>query len=294
MDSCTKKCTVYYNLTFKSIELKIRHLLLLASVLVSFTATAQEERTRFFYKNVEYPQRLPKKRNVWIFIMAGQSNMAGRGIVEPPDTISNPRILTINSKNEIILAKEPLHFYEPNLTGLDCGLSFAKQLLLDVDRSVKILLIPTAVGGSSTQQWLGDSLHRNVKLLTNFRERVEFAKKYGTIKGILWHQGESDTDRNSIPGYEERLAKLLMQLRIFAGDTKLPIILGELGSFSDNQSNWDQINKAMHDYELKDDRAFVVDTEDLKSKEDKIHFNSEGQRMMGERMAKKFLEKMPR
>jgi hypothetical protein len=257
------------------------------------SVSAQDARTRFFYKNVEYPQRLPKKRNVWIFIMAGQSNMAGRGLVESMDTISNPKILTINSKNEIILAKEPLHFYEPNLTGLDCGLSFGRQLIQDVDRSVRILLIPTAVGGSSTRQWLGDSLYRNVKLLTNFRERVEVAKKYGTIKGILWHQGESDTDSISIPGYEERLQKLFTQLRIFAGDTKLPIILGELGSFSDNQANWDLINKAMHDYELKDERVFVVDTEDLKSKEDKIHFNSEAQRIMGERMAKKYIEKMP-
>ncbi|MEQ8808135.1 MAG: sialate O-acetylesterase, partial [Imperialibacter sp.] len=33
------------------------------------------------------------KPQTWVFVMAGQSNMAGRGIVEPQDTVTNPRIL---------------------------------------------------------------------------------------------------------------------------------------------------------------------------------------------------------
>jgi len=251
---------------------------------------AQDERTRCLPKKIEYPQHLPKKRNLWIFFMAGQSNMAGRGIVEPQDTLSHPRILTITKLNEIILAKEPLHFYEPNLTGLDCGRSFAQQLIKEIDSSITILLIPAAVGGSSTHQWLGDSLHRNVKLLSNFRERMEFAKKHGTIKGILWHQGEADTETSLISGYEERLQKLFSQLRTNAGNRKLPILIGELGSFSQNQTNWDLINKAIHRYAAEDKNSFVIDTQDLKSKEDRIHFNSEAQRLMGERMAKKFVE----
>ena len=44
---------------------------------------------------------------VWVFILAGQSNMAGRGKIEAEDTISAPRILTINDKGDIIPAKEP-------------------------------------------------------------------------------------------------------------------------------------------------------------------------------------------
>jgi hypothetical protein len=267
---------------------KILILFCLLSLFVN--SQAQDGRTVYFPKKTEYPQRLPKKKNVWIFIMAGQSNMAGRGVVEPPDTLSNSRILTINHNNEMILAKEPLHFYEPNLTGLDCGLSFATQLLKDVDSSITLLLLPTAVGGSSTHQWLGDSLHRNVKLLSNFRERVMFAKKHGTIKGILWHQGEADTESRLIPGYEERLQKLFIQLRIYTKDMRLPILVGELGSFSENQTNWDQINKAINSCAAKDQHVFVISTQDLKSKEDKIHFNSESQRIMGERFAKKYME----
>jgi hypothetical protein len=250
----------------------------------------EQQRTRYFPKKMERPTQQPAKESVWVFILAGQSNMAGRGIVEPSDTIPDNRILTINSNNEMIIAKEPLHFYEPNLTGLDCGVSFARKLLTGIDESITIMLIPTAVGGSSTSQWLGDSLHRGVKLLSNFKERIQSVRQYGTIKGILWHQGESDSAPAVISGYEARLSQLFSQFRSYVGDPSLPIILGELGSYSENQSNWDLINQAIHRYVDSDRHAFVIDTEDLHCKEDKIHFDSAGQRLMGERMAKKFLE----
>src|SRR5690606_21827038 len=137
-------------------------------------------------------EQLPDKENLWVFILAGQSNMAGRGFVEPQDTIPTERVLTINKKGEIIVAKEPLHFYEPTMTGLDCGLSFGKELVEQLPGSVSILLLPTAVGGSSIQRWLGDSSFRDVPLYANFEEKVHIGKNHGTIKGILWHQGEND------------------------------------------------------------------------------------------------------
>ena len=93
-----------------------------------------------------------KKKNTWVFIMAGQSNMAGRGLIEPQDTIPSQRILTINKNGQIVIAKEPLHFYEPSRTGLDCGLSFGKTLLKDIPDSITIIVIPTAVGGRSINQ----------------------------------------------------------------------------------------------------------------------------------------------
>lgn len=252
---------------------------------------AQDERMRNFPRKVVYPRTIPKKESVWIFVMAGQSNMAGRGIVEPQDTVPNDRILTINAANEIILAKEPLHFYEPNLSGLDCGISFASMLLQGIGNDVSILLIPAAVGGSSSAQWLGDSLHRNVKLMSNFRQRIAAVEKLGTIKGILWHQGEGDTDDDvNIPGYEERLKGIFARLREHCNSNLLPIIIGELGSFSESPVRWNAINNAIHNYAKSDKNTFVVATGDLSSKPDKIHFDSNSQREMGRRMAEAFMK----
>ena len=260
-----------------------------AAVMIGVSAQAQDERTRYFPKTWDYAKSIPAKENVWIFVLAGQSNMAGRGLIQPSDTIPNNRILTINATNELIVAKEPLHFYEPNLTGLDCGMSFANRLLQGVGNEISILLIPAAVGGSSSHQWLGDSIHRDVKLMTNFRQRVSSAAKFGTIKGILWHQGESDTNDKSIPGYEERLAKIYQEFRRICEDPTLLILIGNLGSYSENQHRWNAVNAAIEKYASSDKNAFVIETFDLKSKADKIHFDAEGQRTMGIRMAETFL-----
>ena len=229
------------------------------------------------------------KENVWVFIMAGQSNMAGRGFVEPEDTISDKRIFSINKDGQIIIAKEPLHFYEPERTGLDCGLSFAKTLISKIPDSISVLIIPTAVGGSSISQWLGDSVFRNVKLFSNFLSKIEIAKQNGIIKGILWHQGESDANEKNIPLHKERLHLLFSKFRSAIGNNEIPVLLGELGSFSNNPADFNLINKAIHDYAAEDKNSRVISTRDLKDKGDHLHFDSEGQRTMGKRFANAYL-----
>ena len=248
------------------------------------------ERTTYFPKRVEVMTGIPKKENVWVFIMAGQSNMAGRGIVEPEDTVSNKRILSFNRDGHIIIAKEPLHFYEFERTGLDCGLSFAKTLIKKLPDSISILMIPTAVGGSSISQWLNDSLYRNVKLFSNLLAKIEVGKQTGVIKAILWHQGESDANEKNIPHYKQRLGLLFSKFRTAVGNNEMPVLIGELGSFSEDPANFSLINKAIQGYAAEDKNSHVISTKDLKDKGDHLHFDSKGQRTMGRRFAKEYLE----
>lgn len=250
-------------------------------------------RTQNFPKVVEKVENKPSKDNVWVFILAGQSNMAGRGYVEPQDTVPNKRLLTINKNFDIIVAKEPLHFYEPHNTGLDCGVAFGRAMLQRVPENVSILLIPTAVGGSSIQQWIGDSTFRDVKLVSNFKEKVKFASLHGTIKGVLWHQGEANaTNEEDIKLHPERLAQLFKIFRNITHNEKLPILAGELGSFSTNNKNWQLINAAIKTAVQADTKAALISTQDLKTKGDNIHFNSDGQRQMGERFAREYMRLM--
>jgi hypothetical protein len=238
----------------------------------------------------EFDNSLPPKKKVWAFILAGQSNMAGRGAIEPEDTITSKNIFTINANGEIVPAKEPLHFYEPSRIGLDCGLSFAKTLKSQIEDDVAILLVPTAVGGSSISQWIDDSTHRDVKLLSNFTEKIRTAQRVATIKGILWHQGESDANDNDIPRYRERLITLFKKFRTIAGVSDLPILIGELGSYSVNPAEWKQINEQIELYATTDSHVKVIRTNDFHHKGDQIHFDSKGQRTMGQRFAQSYLE----
>jgi hypothetical protein len=233
----------------------------------------------------------PEKEK-WIFILAGQSNMAGRGIVEPQDTISDASIFTLDKEMNLVAAKEPLHFYEPNLTGLDCGLSFAKELRSQIPANIEIVLIPCAVGGSSIDQWLNDSAHRNVKLYSNFKDRVTVVKSMGTIKGILWHQGESDAHPNKLPNYQNKLEQLFQNFRTDVGDESLLILAGELGEYAEPEernNNWKALNHTLHKVAKNDENLSIVSSKGLKSNPDMVHFNSEAQRELGKRFAKEFL-----
>jgi hypothetical protein len=236
---------------------------------------------------------LPAKENLWVFMMAGQSNMAGRGKIETGDLVINKRIMTINEINEWIVAREPLHFYEPNGAGLDCGVSFARRLLKEIPDSVSIAMIPCAVGGSSVFEWLGDSLHRNVRLLSNFRWKLDLAKEKGVIKCILWHQGERNANAADIPLYKDALKELVFTFREIAEDDHLPVIMGELGRFAqpaEKQDYFNEINAIIHDMAEEVDNCSWISSEGLDHKGDHLHFNSAALRELGERYAEKYLE----
>ena len=250
------------------------------------------DRKANFPKTLEAVNEFSEKENFWIFVMAGQSNMAGRGFVEPIDTIQNKRILSITKNNTWVYAKEPLNYNEPNLTGLDCGVSFANNLLKHVPKNVTIGLVHTAIGGSAVEQWVGDSIHK-IKLLTNFKNRVDFAKQHGTIKGILWHQGESNAKPELIPTYEKKLDTLFTQFRNHIKNDSLPIIMGELGNFirpGNETKQWKSINTIINNYASTQKYTLMIKTGDLKHKGDSLHFNSQAQRTMGKRYAEAYLQ----
>lgn len=262
----------------------------MALSLLPMLLSSQNKYSFFLPKKMEYPSRLPSKNNVWVFVMAGQSNMAGRARVDAEDTIANERILTINKNNELILAKEPLHFYEPSLSGLDCGLSFAKTLLKSIPDSIFILLIPAAVGGSSINQWLGDSSHRGVRLLTNLKDKMQLGSNYGIIKALLWHQGESDANKKNITNYQQKLSALHQKIRAFSADAQLPIITAGIGLFRKDNSFQIVLNKAIAANAFSDKNTYCVKLKKLAHIGDSVHFNAQSQRQMGNRMANQYIK----
>lgn len=238
------------------------------------------------------PTSMPSKENFHIYIMAGQSNMAGRGIISPSDTISSPRILVLNTDHKWVFAKEPLHHYEPTRTGLDCGLSFGKKLAGSLSDKITIGIVPCAIGGSSIEQWLYDSTYRNVALYTNFKTKIEEAKKSGVIKGILWHQGESNSGIKSYPLFKSRLKECIEKMRKDIGNASLPFYAGLLGSFlkSNEFPKSKEVNSDLRSLSLEIKNMYIIETSDLKPKSDTIHFDSPSQREMGRRFAKSILQ----
>ncbi|MDP4269036.1 MAG: sialate O-acetylesterase [Bacteroidota bacterium] len=245
----------------------------------------------FSQSKVSENKLMKHPEKVWVFILAGQSNMAGRGKVEAQDTVASPRVLSINAKGEIVLAREPLNFYETKMQGTGCGLAFGKELLNNIPKDISVLILQTAVGGSSINQWIKNSIHREVQLLSNFKEKVELGKRYGTIKAILWHQGETDAKPDGIQQRQENLKTLFGMFRNAVGNDSLPILIGELGSYSKTPELFARMNEQTRLYSVSDCFTSVIATADFQHRGDFLHFNSAGQREMGKRFAREYVRK---
>lgn len=227
----------------------------------------------------------PQQDRLLVYIMAGQSNMAGRGIVAPEDTLGDPRILTIGESKDMIVAKEPLHFYSPAISGLDCGMSFATSLLERAPAGTRICLVPAAIGSSSVEEWLGDSL-RVVRMFSNAVSRAEVAvSQGGTLAGILWHQGESNAESpERAAGYALRLDSLVLRFRTALNRPDLPFFAATLADFCIRPCK-DSINRAIEGLSHRIPAFVLVDAAALTGKPDSLHFDAAAQRALGRRFA---------
>ena len=160
-----------------------------------------------------------------VFLLAGQSNMAGRGPLAdaplPPlgSTASTDERITAFSQRGSgattaeawAAASEPLHADKPDKVGVGPGLAFARALLRLAPQAVvpAVGLVPCAWGGSELARWEegGDLFEEAVR-----RTRAGL-REGDALGGMLWHQGESDCgDERLAHTHAERLVRAL-QLR---------------------------------------------------------------------------------
>ncbi|KAL3636073.1 hypothetical protein CASFOL_020620 [Castilleja foliolosa] len=171
-----------------------------------------------------------------IFILAGQSNMAGRGgmdkgkLVEiPSECHSTPQILRLNPELAWEEAKEAIHTgIDPKECGIGPGMIFANSVLQRDPNIGVIGLVPCAVGGTSISRWLpGNDLY--VKMLS--RTQAALNNGGGEIKALLWYQGENDMiNEDTANKYKSNLETLLTQLRSDLQLPNLPVIEVALAS----------------------------------------------------------------
>ena len=69
----------------------------------------------------ETAAKLPAKENFHIYLLIGQSNMAGRGKVDPATNQPHPRVLKLDQTGNWVQATDPLHFDKPKIAGVGPG-----------------------------------------------------------------------------------------------------------------------------------------------------------------------------
>ncbi len=221
-----------------------------------------------------------------IFLLAGQSNMAGRGELTETDRTPHPRVFALNKNDEWVIATEPIHFDKPKVRGTGPGLAFAKAIA-ERNPDIRIGLVPTAVGGSDIQTWTPGGYHEKTGLYPwdDAVHRLGVAMQTGELKAILWHQGEADSRPESASLYEARLHDLIRRFREIAGDDHMPFIIGQLPQFKEWSEGRQFVNAAHENVPAHFEHTRFVISDGLNHIGDKRHFDAPSARELGRRYA---------
>ncbi|OCX54022.1 hypothetical protein BEL04_07035 [Mucilaginibacter sp. PPCGB 2223] len=224
-----------------------------------------------------------------LYILIGQSNMAGRGpITDELKNESNDRVLMLTKDLKWVEAKHPLHFDKPKIAGVGPGLAFGLQMA-KVYPEAKIGLIPCAVGGTPIEHWLPGAYDKatDTHPWDDAVARITEAMKYGVIKGVIWHQGESDSSPEKAKLYLARLTELIARVRTLVGNPSLPFIVGELGRYRPVYAN---INTELAKLPAQVPFTAVATSEGLVHKGDTTHFVGTSAEELGKRFAAQMLK----
>ena len=244
--------------------------------------------------------------NFYIFLCFGQSNMEGAAKPEPMDLVSpGPRFLLMpavdfpatdtrpaRKMGEWCEAIPPLCRPNNGLTPADW---FGRTLVASLPENIKIGVIHVAIGGIDIRGFLPDSISSYVKRAPNwmtgmlkaydnnpYQRLVTLAKKAqkeGVIKGILMHQGETNTGDPKWAGMVQQVYDRLcgdLQLKpeevnLYAGNI---VQAGGKGVCIGCKKQIDDLPKTLH-------TSQVISSDDCTNGPDRLHFDAAGYRELG-------------
>ena len=249
--------------------------------------------------------------NFYIFLCFGQSNMEGAAKPEAQDLKSpGPRFLWMPAVDypatENLPARKMGEWYEaipplcrPN-TGLTPADWFGRTMVESLPKNIKIGVIHVAIGGIDIKGFLTDSIDNYVKTKAPgwmkgmleaydnnpYKRLVTLAKKAqkdGVIKGILMHQGETNTGDPKWAGmvkqvYDNLCSDLNLkpeEVNLYAGNI---VQAGGQGVCIGCKKQIDELPNTLH-------TAQVISSDDCTNGPDRLHFDAAGYRELGCRYA---------
>ncbi len=231
---------------------------------------------------------LPEREKFQLYLLMGQSNMAGANTPEEEDKKPHPRVMMFTAEEQWKVAADPVH--RRNQGGVGPGHSFGKNMA-ESQPQISFGLIPCAVGGTPLSRW-----ERGGDLYSNAVRRARLAMKNGTLAGILWHQGEADSKTSETAySYGDRLAKMIGNIRDDLNSPNLPFVVGQIGHFTythrENRFPFAKtVNSAIAGIPSRVPFTACVLATNLAHTGDEVHFTAAAQREMGRRYAEEMLQ----
>ncbi|MFA6288706.1 MAG: sialate O-acetylesterase [Opitutaceae bacterium] len=184
-----------------------------------------------------------------VWLMAGQSNMEGVGDMTSPAK-PHPLIRTFSMRREWRLATDPLHVLgeSPDFChsgarqlspeqgeairrtakkGVGVGVFFGREMF--ARSGVPQGLIATAHGGTSMAQW--DPALKDEGGASQYGSMILSMRATGQpVAGVLWYQGESDSDGVPLEVYTEKMRGLVAAVRRDLKQPALPWLMVQIAT----------------------------------------------------------------
>lgn len=248
-------------------------------------------------------------KNFYIFLCFGQSNMEGNARFQPQDTTVDSRFQVLETLDCPNLGRVKGQWYTavPPLcrcyTGLTPADYFGRTLVAGLPKNIKVGVINVSIGGCKIELFDKDNYQAYVStappwMLNMIKDYdgnpygrlVEMAKeaqKSGVIKGILLHQGESNTNDTLWPQKVKVVYDNLMK-DLNLKPQKVPLLAGELVN-TDQGGACASMNAIIAKLPETIPNSYVVPSVGCEGVKDRLHFSAEGYRELGKRYGETML-----
>lgn len=240
-----------------------------------------------------------------LFVLAGQSNMAGWAPL-PTEQLLHERAFLFGNDYVWRLANEPtdhpggqvdqVSLDRTGELGTSPGFAFATTLL-EKQPEMIVGLIPCAKGNTTIRQW-----QRSINdetLYGSCLKRMAAASTMGKVTGILFFQGEADAvnqaqdeDRVlSSHDYREWFTQYINDLRRDLARPRLPIVFAQIGSHAAPNAftEWAVVQQQQAAVDIS--CVAMITTSDLPLR-DGVHYTAESYQIIGRRFAEAYVQLM--
>lgn len=256
-----------------------------------------------------FASKVPDMKKMLV-LLAGQSNMSGRGYLTENDMTEIPGITALRRDMVWIPAADPFNYDRLGTLGLSnaadpfevkglefngnrrCGVGPGRTFaiaLKELYPGNEIGLIPVSIGGTGINSWLpgGKDKHSDMHPYDDAVKMAREAMKEGELVAVLWHQGETDA-KNDTPDYKELLKTVIANFRNDLGIEEVPFILGGLGDFLDPQWDVPRYNNIIREVASEMPHCGFVSAGGLNHRGDNLHFDTPSQYILGNRYFQEF------
>jgi hypothetical protein len=249
-----------------------------------------------------------------VFLAFGQSNMEGfPGIEDQDKTGVDPRFRMLAAVDFPDLGRQQGEWYEaiPPLCRSSTGLCpadfFGRTMVAALPESHTVGVINVAVAGckiemfdkatheayaTTAPSWMTDIIEQyGGNPYQRLVDMAALAQQQGVIKGILLHQGESNTNDREWPNKVAKIyGDLIGDLNLTAEE--VPLLAGETVN-ADQDGATASMNTIIAELPTVVPNSHVISSAGCEARRDRLHFTPAGYRELGKRYAEKMLELMP-